>query len=69
MSNPTMIAIRRISQRDDDRLYKEADKAHREEIAAWLASRPEVGVLVGKTDRYYIFNSAGVFTNIGEFEI
>ena len=69
MSNPSMAAIRRISQRDDDRLYKEADTAHREEIAVWLASHPEVGVLVGKTDRYYIFNNEGVFTNIGAFEL
>ena len=41
-------------------------EAHAKKVEAWLESRPEVGVLAGKTEKYYAY-PAGVYKNVAIF--
>lgn len=41
--------------------------AHESKVKAWLASRPEVGVLTGPDQKYYKFTENGRFIEIKEF--
>jgi hypothetical protein len=42
-------------------------EAHAKKVAAWLESRPEVGVLAGKTETYYVYLAGGVYKNVAVF--
>ena len=42
-------------------------EAHAKKVAAWLESRPEVGVLAGKTETYYVYPAGGVYKNVAVF--
>ena len=40
---------------------------HEREVAAWLRSRPEVGVLTGKTNKYYVYPAGDRYSEVAEF--
>ena len=49
-------------------LSVEKEQEHKKAVALWLRSRPEVGVLVGKTEGYYVYPSSGQYSEIGVFD-
>ena len=49
-------------------LSAEKEQEHKKAVALWLRSRPEVGVLVGKTEGYYVYPSSGQYSEIEVFD-